>query len=121
MITASTASESPSLARIAFTVASRSAFEHVLHFHRLDDAELLSRLDLLPNLDGDRLDEARHRAKQEARAVGALALDHQRRELRLAAGIDARVDADPGMGERIAVEDRAHLHGDVGAVDGSAP
>ena len=39
----------------------------------------------------------------------------------LATGVDARVDGDPGMGERIAVEDRARLHGDVGAVDGSAP
>src|ERR1700722_19999344 len=95
--------------------------QHVLHLHRLDHAQRFARFDLLPLTHRDRLDEAGHRAEQRAGGIAGLVLEHQRRERSLALGEYPRFDDDAGMGEREAVEDRAHLRRDGLFVDFAAP
>jgi hypothetical protein len=62
MITASTATLSPWLDADLLDGAVALGAQDVLHLHRLDDGQRLAGLDLLPFGDGERNDEAGHRA-----------------------------------------------------------
>ena len=109
------------MATIRFTVAARSAESWFSIFIASTTQSGSPAANLLTFLDRDRLDQARHRTEQSARLVVGLAFDHQRGELRLALGVDARFDPDAAVDERKAVEDRPHLGGDRQPVDLSAP
>jgi len=101
------------------TVAFRT--QDVLHLHGLDHGEGVARLHLLAFARMDGLDQARHGAEQELRHVGRGLHRHQRRQLGLALGVDVNRRLDAAIGERRAVEDRAHLHRDVLAADVAGP
>ena len=111
MITASTASVSPFLGEDRLHRGVALGAQHILHLHRFDDAQRLAGLHFLTDLDGDRLDEARHRAEQRRRPSAPLAQPSARQ----APPRDAyRREPRPRCRRRRSqtVEDRAHLHRD---------
>ena len=113
MMTASTARLSPGLALIFLTAPSRSARRMFSIFMASTTHKRVARLDFLALGDVDGLDQARHGAEQQLRGVGGGLLRHQGGERRLALGVDVGLALDAAIGEVVAVEDRANLHGDV--------
>src|SRR4029079_5394245 len=91
--------------------------EHILHLHRLDDAERVARGNLLAFADIERHDERGDRAEQKLGRVGLGFGRHLRHELGLTIGKDARRDFHALVGQVIAVEDGTHLHRDGLRVD----
>src|SRR5262249_46811811 len=85
------------------------------------DRKRLARLDLLADRDGDRDDEARHRAQQLLAGVGSNFGRHQPGGRGLAFRIDEGLGFNAAMKQAKAIADGTHLHGDGRAVDGAVP
>src|SRR5262245_1247198 len=95
--------------------------QHVFHFHRLDDAERIARLDLLAHHDMDGLDQARHRTDQQLGGVRCQLRGHQIGELSLQRGINVGLGAHAAVGKVVAVEEAPNLHRDRAPLDGALP
>src|SRR5208282_1444350 len=73
--------------------------QDVLHLHRLDDSQGFARLDLLAFGNGDRNNQARHRAAYGLFAAGEFLYRHQTRIARFTLSVDERFHFDAAVGE----------------------